>query len=173
MAPQNVEKPVSILYPILDRRFNHINLAFWTPGRRDPTFCTPLSLSFSLVFFISVTAQSETRPDSIGLRHSADPFTFREQRFQSFSARLQVYQGRFRDFLRALEPAPEALGGVLEPSWSHFGPSNEHPQYPMVKTRVQELSQSTFLKDVSNGIMVLEGPGGALITPCHPPPEFR
>ena len=108
---------------------------------------------------------------SIGLRHSADPFTFREQRFQSFSARLQVYQGRFRDFLRALEPAPEALGGVLEPSWSHFGPSNEHPQYPMVKTRVQELSQSTFLKDVSNGIMVLEGAGGPLSTPSHPPPK--
>ena len=130
---------------------------------------TPRILSFSLVFFPSIT-DAETRPDSIGLRHSADPFTFREQRFQSFSARLQVYQGRFRDFLRALEPAPEALGGVLEPSWSHFGPSNEHPQYPMVKTRVQELSQSTFLKDVSNGIMVLEGPGGALSTPSHPLP---
>ena len=40
----------------------------------------------------------------------------------------------------------------------------------MVKIRVQELSQSTFLKDVSNEIMVLEGPGGALIT-LGPPPR--
>ena len=64
---------------------------------------------------------------SIGLRHSADPFTFREQRFQSFSARFHVYQGRFRDFLRAFEPALEALGGVLELSWSYFGPFHEHP----------------------------------------------
>ena len=70
---------------------------------------------------------AETRPDSIGLRHSADPFTFREQRFQSFSARLQLYQGRFRDFLRAFEPALEALGGVLELSWSYFGLFHEHP----------------------------------------------
>ena len=108
---------------------------------------------------------------SIGLRHSADPFTFREQRFQSFSARFQVYQGRFRDYLRAFEPALEALGGVLELSWSYFGLFHEHPEYPMVKIRVQELSQSTFLKDVSNGIMVLEGPGGALITPGYPPPK--
>ena len=108
---------------------------------------------------------------SIGLRHSADPFTFREQRFQSFSARFHVYQGRFRDFLRAFEPALEALGGVLEASWSHFGLFHEHPQYPMVKTSVQELSQSTFLKDVSNGIMVLEGAGGALSIPCNPPPR--
>ena len=34
---------------------------------------TPLYLSFSLVFFLSVTG-AETRPDSRGLRHSADPF---------------------------------------------------------------------------------------------------
>ena len=34
---------------------------------------TPLKLSFSLVFFITVT-DAETRPDSRGLRHSADPF---------------------------------------------------------------------------------------------------
>ena len=40
----------------------------------------------------------------------------------------------------------------------------------MVKIRVQELSQSTFLKDVSNEIMVLEGPGGALSTLSRPPP---
>ena len=41
----------------------------------------------------------------------------------------------------------------------------------MVKIRVQELSQSTFLKDVSNEIMVLEEPGRALITPASPPPS--
>ena len=138
---------------------------------RKTSISTPRTLSFSLVFFISVTAQSETRPDSIGLRHSADPFTFREQRFQSFSARFHVYQGRFRDFLRAFEPALEALGGVLELSWSYFGLFHKHPEYPMVKIRVQELSQSTFLKDVSNEIMVLEGPGGALSTLGNPPPQ--
>ena len=33
---------------------------------------TPLKLSFSLVFFITVTG-AETRPDSRGLRRSADP----------------------------------------------------------------------------------------------------
>ena len=83
---------------------------------------TPLKLSFSLVFFISVT-DAETRPDSIGLRQSADPSTFPEQRLQSFAARLQVYQERLRDLLNAFEPALEGLGGILEPSWSPFGPS--------------------------------------------------
>ena len=39
---------------------------------------TPLKLSFSLVFFISVTG-AETRPDSSGLRHSADPYVFLTQ----------------------------------------------------------------------------------------------
>ena len=35
---------------------------------------TPLKLSFSLVFFTTVT-DAEMRPDSRGLRHSADPLS--------------------------------------------------------------------------------------------------
>ena len=53
---------------------------------RKRQFWHPLYLSFSLVFFLSVTG-AETRPDSRGLRHSADPF------FSSFSFHVMiVYQ---------------------------------------------------------------------------------
>ena len=48
---------------------------------------TPLYLSFSLVFFPSVTG-AETRPDSRGLRHSADPFWKRHMIFKGEVSRM-------------------------------------------------------------------------------------
>ena len=50
---------------------------------QETVILTPRTLSFSLVFFISVTAQW-TRPDSIGLRQSADPSTFSEPALEGY-----------------------------------------------------------------------------------------
>ena len=104
---------------------------------------TSLTLSFSLVFFPTVT-DAETRPDSRGLRHSADPFgsgtrfSMDKLRFpkiflKGFSAKSDnstacqnFYRGLRR--FRCISCAAKVLGvllnrfwRVLEQSWNHLG----------------------------------------------------
>ena len=67
------------------------------------------------------------------------------------------------------ELALKALGVVLGPSWSRFGPSHEHPDSPKLKIWVTEVPWSSFLKDVSNEIMVRNGYSRVSATPVTPP----
>ena len=60
---------------------------------RKPSIWTPLKLSFSLVFFPSVTARLADAAGFQGLRHSADPCSKLQTRVRVFIglARQQVF----------------------------------------------------------------------------------
>ena len=111
---------------------------------RKTSISTPRTLSFSLVFFPSVTAQSETRPDleayaipPTPLEAAPDfPWIIRfseyySPRFQrevrqlnslsEFLQRfeeIQVYQLRCKGSWSAFEPVLDGFGAILEPSWA-------------------------------------------------------
>ena len=76
---------------------------------------------------------------------------------KSFSAQLQVSQGRFRDVFRVLELALEDVEAALEPYWTHFKHFHEPPYHPMVEIWIKAASQRSFSKDVLNKIIGQKG----------------
>ena len=84
-----------------------------------------------------------------------------------FSAKSDIstgFQRYLEGFLGGSGGSGSDLGAILEPFWT----SHEHPEPAKVKIWVTEVPQRSFLKDVSNEIMVCRG-YSIVGTPPSPP----
>ena len=107
-------------------------------------------------------------PTPLEVAHDFEGIRHRIVCSKLFSAKSDIstcFQSYLEGFWVGSEGSGNGLGAILEPFWT----SHEHPESAKVNIWVTEVTQKSFLKDVSDDIMVCRGYSRVPRLPVPPP----